>query len=182
MGSSKAEVLGRIQTTAIANFDSDWDWSSGHYLVIIWPNELAEHIKVCPYGDYYDGYETMFNDGDVQEYETFTNPLILRDGSTRDVTNNNIEVVLDIQHKFDLDIEDINQLLVFRIAMVPKTWQDDFGDWITLTAEELSACLNSILDEKAKVDEEPKKPAKKTKEKRQRQKEKMAQALKRRME
>merc|ERR1711915_494106 len=153
----------------------------------IWPSELAEHIKVCPYGDYYDGYETMFNDGDVQVYETFTNPLILRDGSTRDVTNNNIEVVLDIQHKFDLDIEDINQLLVFRIAMVPKTWQDDFGDWITLTAEELSACLNSILDEKAKLDgqvrkklnkiaekaaeaakvaEEPKKPAKKAKAKR----------------
>merc|ERR1712176_842694 len=97
-----------------------------------------------------------------------------------------IEVVLDIQHKFDLDIEDINQLLVFRIAMVPKTWQDDFGDWITLTAEELSACLNSILDEKAKLDgqvrkklnkiaekaaeaakvaEEPKKPAKKPKKK-----------------
>merc|ERR1712135_267926 len=119
----------------------------GHYLVIIWPNELAEHIKVCPYGDYYDGYETMFNDGDVQVYETFTNPLILRD-----VTNNNIEVVLDIERNFDLDIEDINQLLVFRIAMVPKTWQDDFGDWISLTAQELSACLNSILDEKAKLD------------------------------
>ena len=78
--------------------------------------------KVCPYGDYYDGYETMFNDGDVQVYETFTNPLILRDGSIRDVTNNNIEVVLDIEHNFDLDIEDINQLLVFRIAMVPKVW------------------------------------------------------------
>ena len=45
--SSKAEVLGRIQTTAIANFDSNWDWSKGHYLVIIWPNELAEHIKAC---------------------------------------------------------------------------------------------------------------------------------------
>ena len=43
--SSKAEVLGRIQTTAIANFDSNWDWSKGHYLVIIWPNELAQHIK-----------------------------------------------------------------------------------------------------------------------------------------
>lgn len=64
----------------------------------------------------------MFNDGDVQVYETFTNPLILRDGSIRDVTNNNIEVVLDIEHNFDLDVEDINQLLVFRIAMVPKEW------------------------------------------------------------
>ena len=64
----------------------------------------------------------MFNDGDVQVYETFTNPLILRDGSIRDVTHNNIEVVLDIEHNFDLDIEDINQLLVFRIAMVPKEW------------------------------------------------------------
>ena len=35
---------------------------------------------------------------------------------------------------------------------VKKTWQDDFGDWISLTAQELSACLNSILDEKAKLD------------------------------
>merc|ERR1712130_523544 len=95
---------------------------------------------------------TMFNDGDVQVYETFTNPLVLRDGSIRDVANNNIEVVLDIRHDYDLDIEDINELLIFRIAMVPKTWQDAYGDWITKTAEEISVCMNAMLDEKAKVD------------------------------
>lgn len=36
-----AEVLGRIETTALANFESiDWDWSQGHYLVVIWPSTL----------------------------------------------------------------------------------------------------------------------------------------------
>ena len=51
--SFKAEVLGRIESTAIANFDTNWDWSTGHYLVIIWPTEQPEHIQVTPYGDYY---------------------------------------------------------------------------------------------------------------------------------
>lgn len=103
--SSKAEVLGRIESTAIANFDTDWEWSSGHFLVIIWPDVLPEHLEVCPYGDYYDAYETKLGDGDVQVYETFVNPLILRDGSPRDVATNNIEVVLDIRHDYDLDVE-----------------------------------------------------------------------------
>ena len=36
-----AEVLGRIETTALANFESaDWDWSQGHYLVVVWPTTL----------------------------------------------------------------------------------------------------------------------------------------------
>ena len=97
--SSKAEVLGRIETTAIANFDSDWDWSNGHFLAIFWPNELTSHIEICPYGDYSDGYTSKFGDGEVQVYETFVNPLVLRDGSDRDTVSNNIEVVLDVRHR-----------------------------------------------------------------------------------
>ena len=150
--SSKAEVLGRIETSALANFDTDWDWSTGHFLVVIWPMVLPTHVEICPYGDYYDAYETTFDDGDVQVYETFVNPLALRDGTTRDVASNNIEVVLDVRHDYDLDVEDITELLVFRIAMVPKTWQDAYGDWITKTAEELAVCLNAILNKQAKVD------------------------------
>merc|ERR1712228_854762 len=133
---------------------------------IVWPTELPDHIEVCPYGDYYDAFETKYGDGDVQVYETFTNPLILRDSSVRDVASNNIEVVLDIRHDMDLDVEDINELLIFRIAMVPKTWQDQYGDWIKKTAKEISECLNAMLNEKAKVDAtkrsfKNKKPAKK---------------------
>ena len=37
----------------------------------------------------------------------------LRDGTVRDMTQD-IDVVLDIQHKFDIDVDDINQLLRFR--------------------------------------------------------------------
>jgi len=150
--SSKAEVLGRIETSAIANFDTNWDWAKGHFLVIIWPDVLKDHLTICPYGDYYDAYESSLGDGDVQVFETFVNPLVLRDGSNRDVTTQNIEVVLNIRHDYDLDVEDISELLIFRIAMVPKTWQDEYGDWITKTAEEISECLNAMLNEKAKVD------------------------------
>jgi hypothetical protein len=61
-----------------------------------------------------------------------------------------MEVVLDVRHGYDLDVEDINELLIFRIAIVPKTWQDSYGDWITKTAKEISVCLNAVLDDKAK--------------------------------
>lgn len=156
-------MLGRVETTAIANFDTNWDWSTGHYLVIVWPNVLPDHVEICPYGDYYDAYESFYNDGEVQVFETFTNPLVLRDGSLRDVTNNNIEVVLDVRHDHDLDVEDITDLLVFRIALVPKTWQDEYGDWIKKTAKEVSECLNAMHNHQAKVDGALRKNKKKTK-------------------
>ena len=83
--SSKAEVLGRIETTA-AGFDVDsMELEDGHYLVIIWPDVLKEHVTITPYGDYYDAYETLYGDGTVQVYETFADPFVLRDGSDRDV-------------------------------------------------------------------------------------------------
>ena len=44
----------------------------------------------------------------------------MRDGTVRDVSQD-IDVVLDIQHKFDLDVDDINQLLRFRYALIPPT-------------------------------------------------------------
>jgi len=147
-----AEVLGRIETTALASFESaDWDWSQGHYLVVVWPATLeANSIQsVYPYGDYVDpGFTSEWGDGAIQVWETHYNPLVLRDGSIRDITTQNIEVVLDIRHT--KDIADIDELLVFRIAMVPKTWNDKYNDPQTTTVEELSNCLNHMLDDKAK--------------------------------
>jgi len=60
----------------------------------------------------------MFGDGEVQVYETFVNPLMLRDGFARDVTNYNIEVVLDIRHNMDLDSEDsVSKNTVYRVSV-----------------------------------------------------------------
>ena len=129
---------------------ADWDWSKGNYLAVIWPNVLPDHVNVCPYGDYYDPYETKFGDGEVQVFETFTNPFVLRDGSDRDLSQN-MEVVLNIRHDYDLDVEDIDDLLKFRIAVLPKCWKDEFGDLITKTAAEMSACLNGMLNSQGKV-------------------------------
>ena len=72
---SKAEVLGRIQTSAVSTY-STWDWSSGHYLVIVWEDTLADHVTVTPYGDYYEPVSTDFGDGTVQVFETFTNHMV----------------------------------------------------------------------------------------------------------
>merc|ERR1712050_826147 len=81
----------------------------------------------------------------------FTNPMDLRDGSTRDLSQN-LEVVLNIRHDYDLDVEDITELLVFRIAMIPKTWTDAYGDTIKKTSGEIAECLNQVVNDKAKVD------------------------------
>jgi len=152
--SSKAEVLGRIQTSALVDWETNnnWSWDDGHYLVIVWPVELPDHVNICPYGDYYDAFESSFAQGDVQVFETMVNPLDLRDGTSRDVVSQNMEVVLNVRHAYDIDVEDIEELLRFRIFMVPKTWKDDYGDWISKTAKEVSECLDAMLDEKAKVD------------------------------
>ena len=72
---SKTEVLGRIQTSAVSTY-STWDWSSGHYLVIVWEDALADHVTVTPYGDYYELVSTDFGDGTVQVFETFTNHMV----------------------------------------------------------------------------------------------------------
>ena len=150
------------------------DWSEGHYLVIVWPDDNPAHMVVTPYGDY---LEPVFSDngdqGPVQVWETFTDPFVLRDGSGRDL-NTNMEVVLDIQHDYDLDNEgmvliykslglrlkynksifssknnflkkncvrpqlDISEILLFRAALIPKSWEDSFGDTIRKTAQEVS--------------------------------------------
>merc|ERR1712157_520157 len=72
-------------------------------------------------------------------------------GSNRDLSAN-LEVVLDISHAYDLDVEDINELLLFRAALVPKTWVDSYEDTMGKTATEVAECLDDMLDEKAKVD------------------------------
>ena len=159
--SSMAEVLGRVQTSALATF-ADWDWSDGHHLVIVWPDYLEEHVNICPYGEYYDPAASDHGDGDVQVFETFTDPLVLRDSSSRDLSQN-IEVVLNIRHDYDLDVEDITELLIFRIAMIPKTWTDAYGDTIKKTAGEISDCLNLMVSNKAKVDGQFRKVVKKKK-------------------
>lgn len=88
------------------------DWSEGHYLVIVWPDDNPAHMVVTPYGDY---LEPVFSDngdqGPVQVWETFTDPFVLRDGSGRDL-NTNMEVVLDIQHDYDLDNE--GMVLIYK--------------------------------------------------------------------
>ena len=72
--SSKAEVLGRIQTSALVDWETNnnWSWDDGHYLVIVWPVELPDHVNICPYGDYYDAFESSFAQGDVQGQRKFT--------------------------------------------------------------------------------------------------------------
>lgn len=60
--------------------------------------------------------------------------------------SNDINVVFDIVHGYELDIEDITELLEFRVALVPKTWTDNYGDTIKKTAHEVSNCLNSALN------------------------------------
>ena len=42
--SSMAEVLGRIETSALTGFDN-WDWAEGHHLVIVWPNDLSAKAR-----------------------------------------------------------------------------------------------------------------------------------------
>ena len=146
----QAEVLGRIQTNNLPQFTS-FDWTEGHFLVIVWQTEMLNTLAITPYGDYYDMIETDFGDGDVQVWETFTDNLILRDASGRDLTQN-MDVVLDIRHNYDLDIEDINELLNFRIAMIPKSWVDQYGDTIRKNGQEIAECLNQLLTNNARVD------------------------------
>ena len=87
---------------------------------------MRETIDVCPYGDYYDRVESDYGDGDVEVFETFVDPFVLRDSSNRDNTGG-MDVVLNVRHDYDLDVEDIMDLLNFRIFMVPKQWHDSYG-------------------------------------------------------
>jgi len=147
---NQAEVLGRIQTSAIADFANN-DWTEGHFLVVVWQTDMLNTVAVTPYGDYYDKIETDFGDGDVQVWETFTDNLQLRDGSTRDLSQN-IDIVLDIRHNYDLDLDDITELLNFRIAMIPKVWLDGYGDQIRRNGQQIADCLNQVLNNNAKFD------------------------------
>ena len=72
------------------------------------------------------------------------------DGSARDLTQN-MDVVLDIRHNYDLDLQDISELLNFRIAMIPKSWTDAYGDTIRKNGQEVADCLNQMLNNNAKV-------------------------------
>jgi len=146
------EILGRIDS---AGFDSmaaheRENWLQGHYLVIVWEADMRETIDVCPYGDYYDRVESDYGDGDVEVFETFVDPFVLRDSSNRDNTGG-MDVVLNVRHDYDLDVEDIMDLLNFRIFMVPKQWHDSYGDIIKKTSQEVADCLNQVLDNTAKL-------------------------------
>ena len=66
--------------------------------------------SVCPYGDYYEPVESNYNDGDVEVFETFVDPFTLRDSSARDPSTG-MDIVLNIRHDFNLDLEDISGML-----------------------------------------------------------------------
>ena len=66
--------------------------------------------SVCPYGDYYEPVESNYNDGDVEVFETFVDPFTLRDSSARDPSSG-MDIVLNIRHDFNLDLEDISGML-----------------------------------------------------------------------
>ena len=91
----------------------------------------------------------------------------MRDGSTRDTTSANLDIVLDIVHRYNYDYDQdgeydhIANLLNFRlecfivkrlikfqksVATIPKTWQDAYGDTVKATASEVATCLNAALD------------------------------------
>ena len=63
----------------------------------------------------------------------------------------NIDIVLDIRHNYDLDLDDITELLNFRIAMIPKVWLDGYGDQIRRNGQQIADCLNQVLNNNAKV-------------------------------
>ena len=76
-----------------------------------------------------------YGDGDVFVWETFVNPLVLRDGSLRDLAGTDLNIVFDVAHNYDHDMEDIYQLLNFRVAMIPKSWTDVYGDTIRVSTD-----------------------------------------------
>ena len=51
----------------------------------------------------------------------------------RDIANQDLNVVFDVEHNYDHDTEDINELLNFRVAMIPKSWTDIYGDTIRVS-------------------------------------------------
>merc|ERR1712157_281798 len=125
--------------------------------VAVWQDYLKDHVTVTPYGDYYAPVKSDKGDGDVYVWETFVNNLVLRDGTPRDTATQNLNVVFDISHDYELDVEDITELLDFRVAMVPKSWTDQYGDTIRKTATEVAECLNQMLSNNARVDGQLKK-------------------------
>ena len=128
--------LGQIETSGFSSLQPHEraNWEQGHYLVIVWENDMRETVDVCPYGDYYDRVESDYGDGDVEVFETFTDPFVMRSGVDRDTTTT-MDVVLNVRHDYDLDAEDIADLLKFKIFMVPKQWHDSYGkiDFKTFT-------------------------------------------------
>lgn len=82
---------------------------------------------------------------------------VLRDGSNRDIASQNLNVVLNVRHDYDLDSEDITDLLKFRVAMIPKEWTDDFGDAQKSSAIDIAECLNMVLSETGEVFNLPRK-------------------------
>ena len=120
--------LGQIETSGFSSLQPHEraNRGQGHYLVIVWENDMRETVDVCPYGDYYDRVESDYGDGDVEVFETFTDPFVMRSGVDRDTTTT-MDVVLNVRHDYDLDAEDIADLLKFKIFMVPKQWHDSYG-------------------------------------------------------
>ena len=63
--------LGQIETSGFSSLQPHEraNRGQGHYLVIVWENDMRETVDVCPYGDYYDRVESDYGDGDVEVFE-----------------------------------------------------------------------------------------------------------------
>ena len=75
--SSKAEVLGQIKTSSVADY-ANKNWANGHYLVVQWETPLPSHVIATPYGDYYDPATNTDADSTIQVWETFVNHMVSR--------------------------------------------------------------------------------------------------------
>ena len=73
--SSKAEVLGQIKTSSVADY-ANKNWANGHYLVVQWETPLPSHVIATPYGDYYDPATNTDADSTIQVWETFVNHMV----------------------------------------------------------------------------------------------------------
>ena len=93
---------------------------------------ILNHESVCPYGDYYDPVESNYNDGDVEVFETFVDPFTLRDSSARDPSTG-MDIVLNIRHDFNLDVEDITGLLLLATVLLMQCHDKHFVPALRIT-------------------------------------------------
>ena len=171
----QAEVLGRIQTNALSDFTT-WDWAEGkitlNFRLLTFYRSLPCDRLASWYAQHFGNHpirrllrydwdrlrrwrRSSLGDFHRQSCSPVKTSILnfinfFSDDSARDLTQN-MDVVLDIRHNYDLDLQDISELLNFRIAMIPKSWTDAYGDTIRKNGQEVADCLNQMLNNNAKV-------------------------------